>query len=35
MGVKRIIKALIVKKGATLVRKYVVPAIKRKLKNRR
>ncbi|KAF0824564.1 hypothetical protein KIS1582_1628 [Cytobacillus firmus] len=35
MVVKRLIKAFIVKKGATLVKKYVVPAVKRKLKSRR
>ncbi len=35
MVVKRIIKAFIVKQGATIVKKYVVPAVKRKLKNRK
>jgi hypothetical protein len=35
MAVKRLIKAFIAKKGVSLVKKYVVPAVKKKLKNRR
>jgi hypothetical protein len=35
MALKRLIKAVIVKNGASLVKKYVVPAVKRKLKSRR
>ncbi|RBP95760.1 hypothetical protein DFO70_10285 [Cytobacillus firmus] len=35
MALKRLIKAFIVKNGASLVKKYVVPAVKRKLKSRR
>ena len=35
MALKRLIKAFIVKNAASLVKKYVVPAVKRKLKSRR
>ncbi len=35
MVVKRIIKAFILKNGVTLVKRYVVPTVKRKLKSRR
>ncbi|PWW28440.1 hypothetical protein DFO73_106256 [Cytobacillus oceanisediminis] len=35
MVVKRIIKAFILKNGVTIVKRYIVPAVKRKLKSRR
>lgn len=34
MVVKRLIKAFILKNGVTLVKRYVIPAVKRKMKSR-